>query len=230
MNRATIKRWLPLLLLGLVLTVTLTIVWRQGITVSAAMRGLYLTVKQAPWLLLLLFALRPPLILPISWLVLLSGMLWGLVAGGAVAVSGMLLSAASSYALARFVLPEREGAVAVTSRLGAWMQRLRRDGFMSVVLMRLTLLPFDLVNFTAAALRVDFRSYFLATILGNTVATLIYASIGASIHIDAFLDSSELPSLHEALDARQLLATLIVLIASLLMARYFRKRSGVAAE
>lgn len=226
MSKVVFMRWLPLTLMASVLVAALIIGRQSGITIPVALRWLYLTIKDAPWLVLLLFFLRPPFILPISWLVLLCGMLWGLVAGGACAVAGMLLSATSSYALARYVLPASSGMAPSASKLGVWLERLRREGFMSVVLMRLMLLPFDVVNFAAAGLRVNFRSYFMATVLGNTVATLIYASVGASIHLEAFLNDAQMPALGEVLDRRQLLLTLVVLAASLLFARYFKQRNG----
>lgn len=228
MSRKTLRHWLPLLLFALALTASLAVAHAQGVTVASALRWLYVTLRDAPWLVLVLFALRPPFVLPISWLVLLCGMLWGLLLGGACAVVGMLLSAASSYAAARFLLPPQSADGAASGKLGAWLARLRREGFMSVTLMRLMLLPFDLVNFAAAGLRVDFRSFFLATALGNTVATAIYASVGASIHVEAFLDSGHLPALREVLDTRQLLLTLAALAASLLLAHWFKRRNGSA--
>ena len=224
MAYARIKRWLPAFILVALLLAALIEASVYGITLSSALRWIYNTVKDSPWLLLLVCALRPPFILPISWLVLLCGTLWGVWMGGLYAVLGMMISAASSYWIARITVP-RNQSESSQSKFGAWLQRLRREGFMSVVLMRLMLLPFDMVNFAAAALHVNFRNFMLATLLGNAAATLIYASIGASIRLDAILSGHE-PPLSEMLNAKQLALTIIVLGISLLVARYVKKRSG----
>jgi uncharacterized membrane protein YdjX (TVP38/TMEM64 family) len=223
-----IKRWAPAFILVALLLVGLVEASIYGITLSSALRWVYNTIKDAPWLLLLVCALRPPFIFPISWLVLLCGTIWGLWMGGLYAVIGMLISAASSYWIARFTVPKSQSDSA-TSKFGAWLQRLRREGFMSVVLMRLMLLPFDMVNFAASALHVNFRDFMLATLIGNTAATLIYASIGASIRLDVILSGHE-PPLSEVLDARQLALTIIMLVISLLIARYVKKRSNAPSE
>lgn len=228
MATARIKRWLPASILIALLLAALIEARIHDITLSGALRWIYDTIKEAPWLLLLVCALRPPFILPISWLVLLCGTLWGLWMGGLYAVLGMMISAASSYWIARITVPKSQ-AHSPQSKFGAWLQRLRREGFMSVVLMRLMLLPFDMVNFAAAALHVNFRDFMLATMLGNVAATLIYASIGSSIRLDAILSGHE-PPLSEMLNGKQLALTIAVLGISLLLARYVKKRSGAPDE
>lgn len=228
MARARIQRWLPALILIALLIVGVVEAGIHGITLPSALRWIYDAIKEAPWLLLLVCALRPPFIFPISWLVLLCGTLWGLWMGGFYAVAGMMISAASSYWIARITVPKSQGQSPQT-KFGAWLQRLRREGFMSVVLMRLMLLPFDVVNFAAAALHVNFRDFMLATLIGNAAATLIYASIGASIRLDVILSGHE-PPLSEVFDARQLALTIVLLAISLLVARYVKKRSGAPDE
>lgn len=228
MTQAKIKRWLPAFILVALLIVGLVEASIYGVTLPSALRWIYNTIKDAPWLLLLVCVLRPPFIFPISWLVLLCGTLWGLWIGGLYAVAGMLISAASSYWIARFTVPKSQSESS-QSKFGAWLQRLRREGFMSVVLMRLMLLPFDVVNFAAAALHVNFRNFMLATLIGNAAATLIYASIGASVRLDVILSGHE-PALSEVFDARQLTLTFVLLGISLLVARYVKKRSGAPAE
>lgn len=224
MAYAKIKRWIPASILFVLLVIVLVEAGIYGVTLPDALHWIHNTVRNAPWLLLLVCALRPPFILPISWLVLLCGTLWGLWMGGFYAVVGMLISAASSYWIARLTVP-RSHAESSRSKFGEWLQRMRREGFMSVVLLRLMLLPFDMVNFAAAALHVNFRDFMLATLIGNTVATLIYASIGSSIRLDVILSGHE-PPLSEMLNGRQLALTVLMLVISLLIARYVKKRSG----
>lgn len=228
MTHAKIKRWLPAFILVALLIAALVEASIYGITLSTALRWIYSTIKDEPWLLLLVCALRPPFILPISWLVLLCGTLWGLWLGGLYAVTGMLISAASSYVIAHYTVPKGKSESQQT-KFGVWLQRLRKEGFMSLVLMRLMLLPFDMVNFAAAALHVNFRDFMLATLIGNAAATLIYASIGASIRLDVILSGNE-PPLSQIFDARQLALTIVLLAISLLIARYVKKRSGAPEE
>lgn len=228
MNRAKIKRWFPVFILIALLITGLIEASIYGITLSTALRWIYSTVKDAPWLLLLVCALRPPFIFPISWLVLLCGTLWGLWIGGLYAISGMMISAASSYWIARWTVPKSQKSTS-QSKFNLWLQRMRRDGFMSVVLMRLMLLPFDMTNFAAAALHVNFANFMLATLIGNAAATLIYTSIGASVRLDVILSGQE-PPLSQIFDAKQLMLTFGLLAISLLVARYVKKRSGAPEE
>lgn len=228
MAHAKIKRWIPAFILLALLVIALVEASIYGVTLSSALRWIYNSIKDAPWLLLLVCVIRPPFIFPISWLVLLCGTIWGLWMGGLYAVSGMMISAASSYWIARVTVP-RSQSESSQSKFGAWLQRLRSNGFMSIVLMRLMLLPFDMVNFAAAALHVNFRDFLVATLIGNTAATLIYASIGSSVRLDVILSGHE-PPLSEVLDERQLALTIVLLVVSLLIARYVKKRNNAPAE
>ena len=228
MMHPQLKRWLPALILTVLLLLMVFEARIHGITLPAALNWIYLTIRRDPWVILLIYAVRPPFILPISWLVLLCGTVWGLWLGGLYAMVGMMISAASAYAIARFTVPPSQGDVR-RSRLGAWMQRMRQQGFMSLVLMRLMLLPFDMVNFAAAALHLNFRNFMLGTLIGNAAATLIYTSIGASVRLDIILSGQE-PPLGEIFKGEQLATTVVLLALSLLVAHYVKKRSNVPDE
>lgn len=228
MTRAKIKHWLPALILVSLLVGALVEASIVGITLSSALRWIYATLKESPWVLLLLCAVRPPFIVPISWLGLLCGALWGLWLGGLYAIAGMLTSAACSYAIAKFVVPSSKGQ-SKKNKFNAWLERKRQDGFMSVVLMRLMLLPFDVVNFAAATLKINLREFMLATLIGNAAVTLIYTSIGASVRLDIILSGGQ-PPLSEIFDMRQLAIAIFLLVISLALAAYVKKRSNAPDE
>ncbi|MGH8505299.1 MAG: TVP38/TMEM64 family protein [Stenotrophobium sp.] len=225
-SRATLRRWLPALLLALLLAVVAVIAYGCGVTVGTMLRWAYERTQHAPWLLMILFFLRPPFIVPVSLPVFLCGALWGLWPGGLYAVIGMMLSAASSYALARYVLPAKSilSDKAPANVLSRWFERLRRDGFLTVCIMRVMLLPFDPVNFAAAGLGVNFRRFYLATLLGNTVATVLYASVGAAIHLDTLMSGQAHVPLGDLIDVPQILFALAMILASMLVARIIRRR------
>ena len=50
--------------------------------------------------------------------------------------------------------------------------------------MRLVYLPYDLVNYVAGFLRVRYRPFILATILGSLPGTVTFVLAGASLDID----------------------------------------------
>lgn len=227
-SRPSLRRWLPALLLGLILLVIAAIAYGRGVTAGTILRWTYEHTQGAPWLLMILFFLRPPFIVPVSLPVFLCGALWGLWPGGLYAVIGMMLSAASSYALARYVLPPKKilAESAPANLLSRWFERLRRDGFLTVCIMRVTLLPFDPVNFAAAGLGVNFRTFYLATFLGNTVATVIYASVGAAIHLDTLMSGQVHVPLGKMIDIPQILLALAMILASMLVARIIRRRQA----
>ncbi|MGH8460935.1 MAG: TVP38/TMEM64 family protein [Stenotrophobium sp.] len=219
------RRWLPALLLMLVLLGAAVYAHSQNVTLGTILRWTYDRTHDAPWLLMILFLVRPPFIVPISLPVVFCGTLWGVWPGALYAVIGMMLSAASSYGLARYVLPRGNAeAAASPNALSRWFGRLRREGFLTVCVMRLMLLPFDPVNFAAAGLRVNFRTFYSATLLGNTAATAIYASVGAAIHLDGLINGQTDVSILSVIDVRQVLLALALILASILIARIIRRR------
>ena len=104
-----------------------------------------------------------------------------------------------------------------------YAERMRSDSFETVMIMRFVFLPYDLVNYLAGFLRISFRPFILATILGSIPGTISFTLLGATLSPAAIQDlfvTGQLPSL----DYRVLLASAIMFVVSLALSRYFKRR------
>lgn len=133
----------------------------------------------APLGLLLLYALRPLTLVPITAMNLASGFLLGLLPGLGLALAGTLLSASVGYAIGRLLGPAR-AADALAER---WplVRTLRRHGFEGVVLGGLMYLHADAVNLPAGLLRIRFPSFLAGIALGNALTLTAAVLTGASV-------------------------------------------------
>jgi uncharacterized membrane protein YdjX (TVP38/TMEM64 family) len=104
-----------------------------------------------------------------------------------------------------------------------YANRMRNNSFETILIMRLIFLPYDLVNYLAGFLHIDWKAFLLATAAGSIPATISVVLVGAaasSAEIEAFFLSGELPSL----DLRVLAISLLMFVVSLAFSRYFKRR------
>jgi uncharacterized membrane protein YdjX (TVP38/TMEM64 family) len=94
---------------------------------------------------------------------------------------------------------------------------MRRNSFETVLIMRFIFLPYDLVNYLAGFLRIDWKAYLLATALGSIPGTVSFVLFGASFDGDF---SGGLPSV----DPRALAASVTIFLISIGLSRYFKSR------
>ncbi len=111
-------------------------------------------------------------------LTLAGGLLFGTVAGAALAVAGATSGAVLLFLAARSALG---GWLA--GRAGGLLDRIRpgleRDGFSYLLALRLLpVVPFWLVNLAAALVGMRLGSFVLGTLLGIIPATAVFASVG----------------------------------------------------
>lgn len=118
--------------------------------------------------------LRPVILFPATLITIMAGALYGLGVGYVLALAAGTLSALLPYGAGRWFRGEGQGG------LGSWEKSLRKNPFMTVVLMRLLFLPYDLVSVVAGALRIDAVAFMMATLIGNLVGTFAFVSFGAS--------------------------------------------------
>lgn len=163
-----------------------------------------------------LYMLRPLILFPATLLTVLSGFIFGPVAGVLYTVVASNLSSAVAYLVGRFfgqgLLPEGEGS----GWIARYTARMRANSFETVLIMRFIFLPYDLVTYLAGFLRIRFVPFILATALGSIPGTLAFVGFGASIER---FDGS-LPALNPGM----LALSVVIFGVSLLLARLFRIR------
>lgn len=187
-----------------------------------------------PLLYMLLYALRPLIFFPATILTLTSGAIFG--AGSllnlALAVLytaiGANASAMIAYLVGRFfgqgLLQEQESEEGATGLLQRYTDRMRQNSFETVLIMRFIFLPYDLVNYLAGILRIDWKAFILATILGSIPGTIAFVSFGASIDIKE-LAAGKTPEFNPWV----LGFGLVILLVSIAISRYFKRRETASA-
>jgi uncharacterized membrane protein YdjX (TVP38/TMEM64 family) len=126
------------------------------------------------------------LLIPVIALILACGLLFGPVLGPIYAMAGCLASAATGFGLGRR-LGFRTFQQLAGRRLRAIERGLARRGILSVVLIRkLPLAPFMIVNIAAGTTQLRFRDFLIGTFLGMIVAVLALTTfaqqVGAAVH------------------------------------------------
>jgi uncharacterized membrane protein YdjX (TVP38/TMEM64 family) len=140
-----------------------------------------------PLLYILIYTLRPLAFFSAIVVTLLGGAIWGPVWGTVFVVIGSNMSATLAYGFGRvfgqgvLATGESDASAGVVSR---YAERLRANAFSTILVMRLIFLPYDLVNYLSGFLRVPYRPFILASILGSLPGTLTFVLAGASLDID----------------------------------------------
>lgn len=176
-----------------------------------------------PLLYMVLYALRPLLFFPATLLTLLSGFLFG-PAGILATVVGSNASALVAYTVGRYFGQGLLEGGEETGRIQHYMQRMRENTFETVLLLRLLFLPYDLVNYAAGFLRLDWKAFLLATAIGSIPGTISFVLLGASFGTLDELLAGEL-----SLNPVMLGVSVLLIVVSIGISRYLSRREGEPA-
>lgn len=193
---------------------------QQGTSPVALLRASLAALQDdplAPLLLLLIYLLRPLLLLPVTLLTVASGLFFGVVWGVIYAGVATLLSTTVAYLLGRMFARRAPGDVAP-----GLVGRLKRYPFETVLLSRFLFIPGDLINYAAGYLRVPLGAFVLATAIGGLPGLLIGVLAGASL-------GSGLQG-RVQLNAGYLLASAVLLVVSLGGSWWLRRRAPLAEQ
>jgi uncharacterized membrane protein YdjX (TVP38/TMEM64 family) len=177
-----------------------------------ALRGLSHSPLAALWLIAV-YLIRPFLLLPVTFLTVFSGFLFGAPLGITYALLASLVSSISVYALARLV-SSRSGKPAPAGTLA---RRLQEHGFETVLTTRLVFVPGDLVNYLSGALRVPLGAFVLASVIGGAPGLVMGVLAGTSIR-------GEFNFTGLRIHWPFLAASLGLLVSSLLLAAWLKRR------
>ena len=193
---------------------------RSGVGPGETARRLVDAVQGSAWgpiALIGAYVLRPLLLFPATVLTVAAGYLFGVGLGLAVVVVAANASAMFAYAIGRWFADERlvdDGG----GRLRGYAHRMRARGLETTLILRLLLLPFDLVSYLAGFLRIRPLSFLTGTALGSLPSIVAFVLFGASIkRFDGGVPSINL---------RTLGASIALLVVSLALVRVIRRREG----
>lgn len=196
----------------------------NGLTIRESMRLLaeLLTASAfGPILYMVIYALRPLILFPATLLTLSGGFLFGPVFGVLYTVLGANASAMIAFVVGRYFgqgVLDAEESEGIIQR---YASRMRANSFESVLLMRLLFLPYDLVNYIAGFLRIDWKAFLLATIIGSIPGTISFVLLGNS-----FGTLEELLAGEPSLNPWALGASIALILVSIAISRLLRRREA----
>lgn len=159
-------------------------------TLLQALSALEKVSSAAPTLtaaiLILLKTVAAPLGLPGTPLTLLTGSLLGSLWGTVVALIGNTAGAALAFLLSRYVFKDYVQMTLLPKypRIKEYEQRLEREAFLTVVILRLTpLFPFNGLNFLLGVTNISFGAYVLGSFIGMIPGTFAFVYFGESLRM-----------------------------------------------
>ncbi len=167
----------------------------------------------------LMYMLRPVLFFPATLLTLAAGYLYGPFYGTAAVVVASNLSSLVAYFIGRFFGDSVVDRSPGNGVLQQYAERMRRNSFETVLIMRFLFLPYDLVSYFSGFLRVRWQGFLLATALGSIPGTISFVLFGAAIE-GGF--TGALPRLN----GPSLVAAIGMFVVSLGLSRWFRQREA----
>jgi uncharacterized membrane protein YdjX (TVP38/TMEM64 family) len=177
------------------------------------------TSSYSPLLYTLVYTIRPLILFPASLLTIAGGMLFGPVWGTIYTIVGSNASALVAYSIGRYVEQYRLESEQSESMMAHYAQRMRQKPFETVLIMRCVFLPYDLVNYLAGFLRIDWKPFLLATALGSLPGTLVFVLAGSAIEGQAIRGVPRL-------NLSTLAASGAILVGSLALSRLFKQHEA----
>lgn len=196
----------------------------NNLTISEALGNLIrlLQTPYGPLIYLLIYAIRPLAFFSAALLTLAAGAIFGPVLGIVYTIIASNTSATVAYFLGRFLGTGLLDAEQSTGIVQQYTARLRRNSFETILIMRFIFLPYDLVNYLAGFLRINYSAFILATILGSIPGTFTFVLAGASVNIDEVLMGRVSASVF---NPWAITASLGLFVGSLALSRYFKQRN-----
>lgn len=131
---------------------------------------------------ILAYAAATVLFLPGALFTIAAGLIYGVVAGTAVALVGAIIGASLAFLCGRYLVRKRvERSTQNNAKFKAIDEAIEKQGWKIIGLLRLSpLIPFNLSNYFYGVTAIRFWPYFLASSIGMIPGTLLYAYLGAA--------------------------------------------------
>jgi uncharacterized membrane protein YdjX (TVP38/TMEM64 family) len=174
------------------------------------------------------YAIATVLFLP-GWIFTVSaGLIYGIVGGTAIALTGAVIGASLAFLVARYLLRQSiEDQTKKNPRFRAIDEAIGKNGWKIVGLLRLSpLIPFNLSNYFYGITSISFPAYVAISAIGMIPGTLLYAYLGAIGQAGISGGASPHSKWQYVLLAVGLIATIAVTILVSRIAKNALKKSG----
>lgn len=165
----------------------------------------------------LVYMIRPLFLFPATFVTMAAGYLYGPALGIIYAIIASNLSSLVAYLIGRYFGSALFDRFCKLDLVNRYAQRLRRNSFETALTMRFLFLPYDLVSYFSGFLKISWRGFILATILGSIPGTISFGLIGAALEGDFVAPS-------QAINFNLLLASAGMFAISIGLSRWFRMR------
>lgn len=138
----------------------------------------------APIGFILIYTIGSMLFLPGTLFTLLGGAAFGVFWGSLLSIFAATIGAVAAYWIARKLGKTTVDALIAKKfkRLSAYNTQIEQNGFLTVLLLRITpLIPYNGLNFALAYSPVRLRDFTLATLIGNAPSIVAYVYLGEAI-------------------------------------------------
>lgn len=167
-----------------------------------------------PFAFILLYILRPLVLVPGTILTLMAGMIYGIPLGLILAEVANLLSVSVTYSVARWFLGEMPP---VEGRFKQFISFMQHNPFEAVLTMQFLYLSIDLTSALAGWMRLPLRSVLLAFaisgLVGNSIGVIAGSSIKGTVANGDLTIRPEIVAI-----------SAVILVLSLFLSTFFRRR------
>jgi len=170
-----------------------------------------------PLVYMILYAIRPLVLFPATLLTALSGALFGFWWGVVYTIIGENASANFAYWIGRFFGKDMK---LEDSIIGNWVEALRARSFGTVLFMRLFYVPFDLTNYGSGILKINWPSYFFATLIGIMPGLTTFVALGSAIDLEEFSANG---LTFDVFDPRFLVLSVVIFLVSLALSKLLKR-------
>ena len=177
------------------------------------------------------YAIATTLLLP-GWIFTVSaGLLFGVVRGTTIALTGATLGAALSFLIARYLVRARVESFAKSNpRFGAIDHAMGENGWKIVGLLRLNpLIPFNISNYFLGVTAIPFWQYVSVSAIAMLPGALLYAYLGAMGKVTLQTKSAS-GILQDVVFGFGLALTILITVLIGRIARRAQKRTGVDVQ
>ena len=136
----------------------------------------------APLVYVIFYTIRPFTLLPATILTVLAGVVFGAVYGTIYTIIGATTSAITTYTIGYSIGKKGIERFSKKHKTSAeWVTKLQKNGFGTVLLLRLAYTPFDVVGYIAGATKIPLVDFILGTTLGIIPGTLAFVLFGSGV-------------------------------------------------
>jgi len=173
-----------------------------------------------PLLYILLYVMRPLLLIPGTILTLTAGVAYGLPYGIPISITANLISATVTYSVARWLMSNR---IELDGRRGQFIKLMRGNPFEAVLTMQLSYISLDLTCSLAGVLHLPFRPFIFAILIGGSIGNVLGVIIGSSIE-GSLADGSL------SIQPEMIALSAVILIISLSISTVLRRQNMLSAK